>query len=395
MTDTLTSAGLTIKTLQERTEEIKADLRTNISANLYLESDSPVGQFLELNMEKLQQVAELLQEVHTAFDPSQATGNLLTALAALTGTQRRLATSGTVTLTVNLDGGTTLPAGSIAAVATDATNTWITDADVVAPAGPAANYSVAATAGNAGVYQALAGTITTIVTAVAGWNTVTNASDATEGENEETDTDLRARRQQEVALGGSTAPESIQADLSALDGMTSVLVYENDLWYAVGGIPPKAIEAVIWDGATPAVANALIASTIYGSKAGGVQAYGSTVVAHVDDQGETHQIGFTRATQVDILVDITLEVNSDYAGDSAVQAAIATLVRGLDVGADVYRDDIIATVKDLAGVVRVTLASGPLLDTKAGGAPAAVDLVIAATEKAWVDDQAADITVTT
>ena len=395
MTDALDGTGLTIKTLQERIAELKAELRTNISPNLYLEADSPTGQLIELTMEKLQQVAELVQEVHTAMDPSQATGNTLSALAALTGTQKRMATYGSVTLTVNLDGGTTLSAGSIAAVATDATNTWITDEDVVAPAGPAADYPVTATAGTAGVYQALAGTITTIITAVAGWNTVTNASDAEEGQDEETDTALRTRRALEVSLGGSTSPQSIQADVSAIDGIESVTVYNNDLWYAQSGRPPHSFEVVVWDGAIPAVANADLAETIYESKPAGIQAFGVTNVQHVDDAGETHTIGFSRATQVDILVDITLEVGSGYVGDAAVQAAIAALVRGLAVGEDVFRDDIIATVKDLAGVERVTLASGPLLDTVAGGAPAAADLSMTETEKAWIDDQAADITVTT
>lgn len=394
MTDTLTSVGLAIKTLDERLDEVKALLRANISDNLYLGTDSPQGQIVSILTEKIQAVAELLEEVHGSFDPSQATGNSLSALAALTGTFRRLATKGTVTLTVNLDGGKTLPAGSIAAVATDPTNRWVTDADVVAPPGPAANYSAAATAETAGVYQALAGTITTIVTAVAGWNSVTNASDATEGQEEETDAELRSRRALEVSLGGSTSPESIQADISNITGIDSVLVYENEFWFASGGMPPHSIEAVIWDGAAPAVANATIAQTIYESKPAGIQAYGSTVVTHTDDQGIGHQIGFSRATQINILVDITLVVDSDYVGDAAVQAAIAALVRGLDVGADVYRDDIIATVKDLAGVVRVDLSAGPLLAIKPG-ATAAVDIAIAATEKAWIDDQAADITVTT
>ncbi len=395
MTDTLTAAGLTIKTLAERIAEIKAEIRANISANLYLESNSPAGQFLEITAEKIQQLAELLQEVHTAMDPSQATGNTLAATSSLTGTHKQLATNGTVTLTVNLDGGTTLPAGSIAAVATDSTNTWVTNADVVAPAGPAAPYSATATAGEAGVYQALAGTITTIVTAVAGWNSVTNASDADEGEEQETDPDLRVRRETEVAQGGSTAADSVQANLSGVAGVESVVVYENEMDYAQLGRPPHCIEAVVWDGSPAAAANADLAESIFENKAGGIRAFGTTSVQHIDSQGETHTIGLSRATLINILADVTVVAGTGYSGDAAVEDVISDYITDtLAVNDDVRLGDIAAIIKPYLGTGGyVTLPGGVLLAIKPAG-PAAADVVIGEAEKAWVDNAAVDIVVT-
>jgi uncharacterized phage protein gp47/JayE len=394
MTDTLTAAGLQIKTLDVRIQEIKDRLRADISANLYLGTDSPYGQTLLILAEEIQRLAELLQEVHGAMDPGQATGTSLAALCAITGTNRQEATKGTVTLTVNLDGGTTLDAGSIAAVATDSTNTWVTDVAVVAPAGPAADYPVAATAGNAGNYPALAGTITTIVTAVAGWNTVTNSSDADAGLDEQTDTDLRDTRETEVTQGGSTSASAIQANLSQIDGVQSVTVYENELHYAQSGRPPKSIEATIWDGSPPAADNADIVEAIYNNKAAGIQAYGNTSVQYTDSQGEVQTIGFSRTTLVNILVDITIIVGSDYVGDAAVQTAIAAHITDtLGVADAVRRSDIIAVVEALDGVEYTDFSAGPLLSRKPA-AVGATDIVLTDTEKAWVDVIATDIVVT-
>lgn len=393
MTDQLTSTGLTIDSLEDRIAAIKARIRSSISANIPMSIEDPVGQLVEILAESIQNLAELAQVVHTAFDPAQATGNLLSSLCALTGTIKRAATQGTVTLTVDLDGGTVLPAGSIASVATDPTNQWATDTAVTAPAGPAASYTVAATAVEAGEYIALAGTITTIVTAVVGWNSVTNLADATPGQEIEEDPDLRERRDTEVFLSGSTSVEAIQADVSAIDGIISCKVYENNSTIPDGLRPPHSFEVTLWDGSPPAVANADIAEAIFEGKPAGIRAYGTTTVAHVDSQGVSHQVGFSRATVVYILVDITINVNNDYAGDSAVETAIAAMINSLPVGAAVRRSDIIHVVEAIDGVEWTDLSAGPLLSRKPAAVGAA-DIVLTETEKAYIQDTVADITVT-
>jgi hypothetical protein len=280
MPDQLTSAGLTIKTLDERTDDIISDMHANISPNIDFSVSQADGQIVRILSEKIQQVAELVQEVHTAFDPNQATGNLLSMLCTLTGSSRRAATKGTVTLTLNLDAATTVLAGALFQVSGEPDNRWATDVDVTSVG--AGNYNVAATAQNAGAIQALAATITVIVNPQVGLNSCTNAADAQVGLEEETDTELRLRREQEAFLPGSADVTAIQAQLSDIDEIISVVVYENTSHQTLLGMPPKSIQAIIWDGSPPAADNAEIAEKLFEQTSAGIQKYGTTVVTHTE-----------------------------------------------------------------------------------------------------------------
>ena len=391
MADELTATGLSIDTLEDRIAAVSALLRSAISPNLDLSPDQPSGQIVRILCERTQSVLELVRSVHSGFDPDAASGDALTALGVLTGTQRRAATEGHVTLTCNLDGATTLTGGvSAASVAGDATNRWVLDTTYTSPAGPAGNYFLAFTAENPGAIQAVAGTITVIATPTVGWNTVTNAVDATEGLAEETDTALRLRRELELAIGGSTSVDAIQAELSQLVGMIEATVLENDSDVTVDGIPPHAFEAIVWDGAAPAVADADIAETIFRSKAAGIRAWGSTLVtpAYVDDQGNSHAIRFTRADDLRIKVEVTLTHDASYIGNALVKAAIvAAAAAFFTVGDDVFRSRITDWVMGCGGVENVSLVRLAIFPAGV----AAADIAVAIREIATI--AVADIVV--
>lgn len=351
MVDQLTSTGLEIDSFEDRLATVLAGLRTAISATLDASPDQPSGQLIRIPLEHLQQVAELLEAVHTGMDPDLATGLSLEAICALTGTMKRAATHGHATLTVNLDGGTTLLAGSIAGAGTDAENRWETDVDVVAPAGPAAAYAVLATCITAGAIVAPARTITTIVTPVAGWNTVTNAADATAGLEEETDAELRVRRELEVSQGGSTSARAILAAVLEIEEVLEAFVFENDSDVSVDGMPPHSIEVCYWDGTGAGVDQAELAAVILESKAGGIEAFGGDSETVVDDAG-SHQVGFTRATERAVGLQFTLITDDDYPGNAAFSAAMAALaLEQLGVGDDIVVSKWIANAMTFPGVV--------------------------------------------
>lgn len=86
-----------------------------------------------------------------------------------------------VTLTVTLDAGATLPAGSVACHATLAAVRYVTLADVTNGGGSSADFDVEARAEHPGPVTASAGSITVPVTAVTGWTAVTNGAASTVG----------------------------------------------------------------------------------------------------------------------------------------------------------------------------------------------------------------------
>jgi uncharacterized phage protein gp47/JayE len=387
MADALTTTGLTIDSLETRLARVKATLRAAIHPNLELSADQPSGQTVQIQVERIQALLELIREIYDAWDPRSATGHSLTALAALTGTYRHAATHGHVTLTLTLGAAVTVPAGSVAAVAGAPANRWATDEDVtsVAPG----LYLVAATAEEAGAIVALAGTITVIATPVAGWTAVTNVSPAVPGEAEESDADLRARREAELFRGGSTSVDAIRADLLALadDGMIAVTVLENELDHSAGvpPLPPHSVEAIVWDGSPVGgpyvVPSATIAEVLWQSRAAGVRTHGTTTVAHTDDQGNSHVVSFSRVAPLRVSVRVDVTTGSGYVGNAAVQAAVAAWATSdLGPGDDVYRSKISGVAVALGGVidvvdVRLSIWPAP---------PVAADLTVLAREIATI-----------
>jgi uncharacterized phage protein gp47/JayE len=401
MTDQLTSTGLTIDSLETRRADVVTALRAAISSILDVSPDQPTGQITDIYLERLQTAIELVQELYASLDPAQATGQSLDAICSITGTYRRAATQGTVTLRLNLNAATTVPAGSQAAVSGDADNIWITD-EAVTSVG-AGNYDVTATAQTAGAIEAPAGTITVIVTPVAGWNSVTNIADATEGLERETDAELRARRVNELFQGGSTSSQGIQAAVSALTWVEEAIVYANDYWRAVAPMPPHSIEVVIDKSTNLSAAEvAELAELIYEEKASGIQAYGSNIgnaasdpsTTHTDDQGNIHVISWTRATQQDIEVAIDIstsgDYDSDYIGNAALQTAVAASINDNTIGEDVIYNQLIATVINQTGINNIT----SLTCNISGDPPGTIDLPIGAREISIVSNAVANITVT-
>lgn len=389
MTDQLTSAGLTIDDLSTRKSALKAAIRTACGANLDLSPDQPDGQFVEIFTETVQAALEVLQEVYAGFDRDEASGDALVSLCSLTGTNQREATKGTVTLTLTLDAGITVPALSVAHVSGDPANRWETDTDVTSVL--AGNYTVTATCTQTGAVQALANTITVIATPVAGWTVVDNAASATEGLEIETDTELRLRAEQELALGGSATVAAIQADIISMGttagSETYCRVYENTTngWDSEGR-PPHSFEPVIW--AVPALTDADITEQLWDSKPAGIRSWGSTTSSHTDDYGVSHELGYTIATDLVLEVYITLTKDATtYPGDSDLELALMEHIETLSVGDDVIWSQLVGICFDVPGVedVAVTICWS-------GGAPAAANLTVAYNEVATLDSS--DITIT-
>jgi hypothetical protein len=169
----VTSTGFERKTLTE----ILAELRATIDPNIVLSTESPEGQLVRIVANALAEELEVLEALYATNDPDRAEGDALESNCRLSGTARRGATKSTVTCTVNLDGGTTLEAGThFAAVLNQPSVRFTPREDVVAAAtGPAAPYEAVFEAEVTGAVEAITGTLTVVATPVSGWNNVMNA----------------------------------------------------------------------------------------------------------------------------------------------------------------------------------------------------------------------------
>jgi uncharacterized phage protein gp47/JayE len=387
MTDELDATGLSIDDNETRQARVIGEQRTLISPTLSSDTSEPEGQFTKITVEHIQQGFEFLQEIYNSMDPDQATGHSLDAIGSIRGVPRREASEGTVSLDCTFTGVVVLGTGTLTAVSGDPTNLWEIITPYTSPG--AGTFSVNFQSTQTGPIEAPLGTITVIVTPVAGWTAVNNPAAAVPGSAIESDADYRNRQEVELAGPGSATVIGVRAAVSAVTGVLEVYVYENTSWRAVAPLPPHSIEAVYWDGGAGAADTDEIAEAIF-EKAGGIKAYGSTtVVTYTDSQGIDHLIGMTLAAEQVIDVEVTLLQGDNYVGDAAVIAAIAAWDdTTLGIGDDVYRSKISGIVTALEGVENVSLVR---LSTTGPGGLANVDIVISLRQIATIAP--GDITV--
>lgn len=394
MTYGVTSTGFVDKPIETILSEIEAAQKTALGAGFDVSAQSPAGQLNGVMTTQLRELWDVAQAVYSALDPDKAEGEALTALAALTGTIKAPAAKSQVTATLNLNAGKTVAAGAIASVAGNPSARFVTLADATNAGGAPADVSVAMEAETAGPVVANTGTLTVIETAQAGWNSITNAADATLGEDAETDEGLRLRRETELRRAGAGAAEAIKVDVESVTGVTSVTVFENTSDVVDGdGMPAHSFEVLAVGGAANDIAQA-----IWDGKPAGIEDHGGTSGTATDDDGGSHTVAFTRPTDAPLYLDIFVTVNTDplqgavypVDGDTQIKAALAAWGQdSLAIGSDLILSQLYPVIFGIDGVLDVT-------KIEAGTAPApagTVNVVIASRSKGSIDT--ANVTVTT
>lgn len=382
----ITTTGFSAKPLATILAEIEAAQRAVLGADLDTSAESVVGALNAPIVTKLRELWELAESTYNQRNPRGASYAALDIVCALTGVTRLPATKGRLdVLNLSLNAGITVPIGSVAHVAGDPTNRWVTTTVGTNPGGSPAVIPVYAEAETAGRYIGNAGTITVIATPVSGWTAVTNPSDAIYGHDIESDTALRARRDRMIRAGGSSPLDAIRAALFAVADVVQVTVIENDTDAVSGGMEPHSITAIVTGGTDQDVANALFAA-----KPGGIYTNGNTSANVIDEGGQNHLVRFDRPTVISVYIGVTIERDAaTYAGEDAVKAAIVALEDTLVGGTNVRLAAISRAVLAVAGVEDVTSV---VVGRASGASRVASNLLIASTEIADLD--ASRITVT-
>jgi hypothetical protein len=388
----VTPTGFNRKQLTDILSDITTKQRAAFGELLDTATATELGQLNGTFASGLAECWELAEGAFHAYDPDAASDYALTSIAGLTGTVRRAAKASTVLLTLNLNAGATVPAGSIVQHSSRPDIRFTTDTLVTNSSGVAAYFPASATCKQTGPIGAIAGSLTVIITPASGWNAVTNSADAIAGRDVDNDITLRQRREDELALRGGSTVSAIKADLldienrPGLDGINSAEVLENtgDSPDA-NGLPPHSFEAIIddfeQDGVTHQVADPNnIAQAIWESKPGGIPSYGGSSATAIDSTGANQTVRFSYITPRPVYFALTIARTSEYPidGDAQVKAAIvakgATLKAGGDVIALVFK----ALPLGVAGVSDVTALT-------LGFAPAPVssaNLAVAVRERA-------------
>jgi|SRR5882672_1541454 len=352
------STGFVGESFEEIVADMGTDALTTISPTLVLDPNQFIGQFIGIVAKKDAEIWEVGQIAYNAFNRNAAEGVQLDNIGDLTGTPRLAATKSFVTCTVNLGASFSQPPGVMTANVVGQPNTKFVNRDTVTST-TAGNYSAVFQASVTGPVVANAGTLTVITTPVSGWNSVTNALDASLGTNIETDTAYRVRQRNELSATGSATVDGIRADVLRVPGVIECFVFENTTDAVdINGLPPHSFEVVIFDGTVPTASDAAILQTIWNDKPSGIATYGSTSGTAVDSHGTTRTVYFSRATVLTVYMNFQNVVTDPafFPGDGIAQIKAAAVLRGsqiLTLGADVIALQFKGAALSVPGVVDV------------------------------------------
>lgn len=280
-------------------------------ADIDLDSNTPDGQMMNIQIQVVLDLLDLLTQINNDFDPDHALGVILDSRVAYNGIQREGGTftltnvSITVTKALTLQGLDTFPTDPFT-VSDNAGNNW--QLQTTQNFSGAGTYVLAFQAAVPGAVLTTPNTITTPVTIVLGVAGINNPTTYTSlGINEETDAQLKIRRQKSVALASQGYNQALEAALLNLNGMVSAFVFENTTGLTdADGTPGHSIWVIV-SGTVPAadIANVIYLERTEGAGMRGAvsfiitQADGSPFVVFWDDViAENLFIKFT-ATSLD------------------------------------------------------------------------------------------------
>jgi hypothetical protein len=301
--------------------------------------DSLVGQIIAPVSHEIGMTYELIQSAYDASDRDTAEGVVLDSIAAGMGLTREPASYSTVPLTLTGTPATVIAAGKRARV--NSGGIFALDHETTIPGG--GSIAADATCTSTGAVEASAGSVETIVDAVAGWTGVTNAAAAELGAPEETDPALRLRMRTSGSTGGRCTVPSLYAALLALEYVDQVVVLTNrtDVTDAEG-LPPHSFRALIWPSGLTTAQEEEIAAIVWDHLPAGIYPSGTEECHVTNAEGVSDTVRFSYAGAVYLWWGITATLDTDAVaepyptdGDDLIEAAVLAYGATLTVGKDV------------------------------------------------------------
>lgn len=375
MPNILDAQGLQVATSQEIRDNLETGLRAIYGQDINLDQNSPNGQEVGITTQLVTDLLELLVQVNNSFDPDRAIGRLLDERVVINNIERFGATYTTINIDITVDRTVTLqgldgnyndPTATAYTVQDNAGNQFILADTSTITAG---THSLTFRARNIGQVETTIGTINNPVTIVLGVTGINNpAAAVTVGQNEETDAQLRVRRQRSVANSANGYLNGLLGLILSLDGVTDARLYENftDTTDS-NGIPPHAIWAVVEGGANLDIANA-----IYERKSYGCNMKGDIEVPIETSSGQQFIAKFDRPTSQNLYVRFDIKRTNPFH------------VFDLDVVKKYVEDNVLYNIGDFAETS--TLTSAAVLGIAAqGGGGVPINMEISDDDSTWVD----------
>lgn len=375
MPNILDENGLQVATAQEIRANLETGLRAIYGQDINLDQNSPNGQEVGITTQLVTDLLELLVQVNNGFDPDRAIGRILDERVVINNIERFGATYTTINIDITVDRTVTLqgldgnyndPNATAYTVQDNAGNQFILADTTTIIAG---THSLTFRSRNIGQVETTIGTINNPVTIVLGVTGINNpAAAVTVGQNEETDAQLRVRRQRSVANSANGYLNGLLGLILSLEGVTDARLYENFTDSTDSdGIPPHAIWAVVEGGANIDIANA-----IYERKSYGCNMKGLIEVPIETASGQQFIAKFDRPTSQNLYVRFDIKRTNPFH------------VFDLNVIKNYIEDNVVYNIGDFAETSTLTSAAVLGIASQGGGG-VPINMEISDDNSTWVD----------
>lgn len=319
----INNTGVIVPNTGQILAEVQAEYKNAFGQDLNVDPSTPQGLLIAAETLARSVVVRNNAALANQINPNLAGGVFLDALLALTGAERKGAVSTRVSCVLTGVAGTIVPAGS---QARDVVNNAIFASEsTVTLTGSPATATVFFSAVIPGPLTVDIATLTQIVTAVLGWETISNPAAGVSGSTTQSDSSARSQRKVTLASQGSALPEAIIAALYNVPQVKSLSFRENytDSNMVIGPVTlvPHSIYACVDGGTEQAVAAAILSK-----KSGGCN-YNGTITENVTDEasGQIYPVKFDRPALIPILVRAT--VSADVSIEDPQSAVIDAILK--------------------------------------------------------------------
>lgn len=319
---TIDNTGITPVSLTGYKTILESRFREEFGQDLSVEPETPVGQIISVAALMLAEADENVVSISNGLSVGRATGIQLDDLATLLHIERIPETFTQVECTLTGVAGTAIPFGSRVRKENGDEFELLSTVNIGAEGSVVGNFQAV----DSGPVMALAGTVNTIVTLIAGLEAVSNAANQTRlGVLAENDNTYRSRYRNLTARNGLTTVDALKALLFEV-GATKVRIERNDTAADVTRqgltISARGIMAIVLGGASDSIASAVLSH-----KPLGVAMSGNTPHSQGAANG-TYQSVVQTPLRVTVVVET--QQGSTFPGDGAdrIRNAIVAYASG-------------------------------------------------------------------
>ncbi len=219
---TIDENGIQLDSFADIFDDLSQGFKDIYGDDINIDQDTPDGQQIAIYANTVYDLQSLLAKIYNGFDPDQAEGRELDKILKLIATSRLAATKSTVDINITVSSNVVLP--SDYTVKDTSNQEWVVNQEETLTTGV---NLISFKAVDWGSVEAATDTITKPVTILTQVTGLTNPAAAIAGRDEETDIELRKRRNKLIGYNSVSTVGGVLGKLLKLDDVADAVIYEN------------------------------------------------------------------------------------------------------------------------------------------------------------------------